>query len=237
MLTIGLDADDTLWHNESLYWETQEKYRDLLAPYHAPAWIDQKLYETEMRNLAHFGYGIKGFTLSMIETAIELTEGRVTGAEIAQVLGYAKAMLAAPVELLPDVAAVVETLAQRHPLLLITKGDLFDQEEKLARSGLGAHFQHVEIVRDKDAGVYAQILAKHGIAPAEFVMVGNSVRSDILPALQVGAQAVHIPYAITWAHEDGEVAATPGNGYHHLTSIRELPALVERLNGAGAAAV
>jgi putative hydrolase of the HAD superfamily len=233
MLTIGFDADDTLWHNESLFAGTQEKYRELLAPYHSAEWIDRKLYETETRNLAHFGYGIKGFALSMVETAIELTEGRITGSEIQQILDLAKAMLQAPVELLPGVADVIPTLAEMHSLLLITKGDLFDQESKIARSGLAEHFAKVEIVREKEPAVYAAILARYHIDPAHFLMVGNSVRSDILPVLAIGGRAAHIPYAITWQHEAAAAPETTTNGFYHLASIHDLPVLVEQLSAAG----
>jgi len=226
MLTIGFDADDTLWHNEAIFSMTQEKFRELLAPYHDRAWIDAQLYATEMRNVAHFGYGIKGFTLSMIETAVELTEGRISGHEIARILAFAKEMLAAPVELLPGAAAVVSELARDYRLLLITKGDLFDQETKLARSGLGDRFHQVEIVREKDAAVYAAILDRHGVAPHDFLMVGNSLRSDILPVLAVGGQAAHVPYAITWQHEAAAQPASETPGFYALTSITEVPALV-----------
>ena len=229
MLTIAFDADDTLWHNESLYSAIQEKFRELLAPYHAPNWIDAKLLATEKRNVTHFGYGIKGFTLSMVETAIELTEGRISGHEIAHILGFAKEMLAAPVELLPGAADVVDQLGRDRRLLLITKGDLFDQETKLARSGLGGHFQQVEIVHEKDAAVYAAILDRHGIAPGDFLMVGNSLRSDILPVLAVGGQAAHVPYAITWQHEAADQPAPDTPGFYALASIADVPALVARL--------
>lgn len=228
---IGFDADDTLWHNESLFSLTQEKFRTLLAPYHSVEWIDRTLYATELRNLAHFGYGIKGFTLSMIETAVELTEGRISGSEIGQILEFGKGMLAAPVELLPGVPEVVPQLAQLLPLILITKGDLFDQESKLARSGIGEHFTHIEIVREKDANVYATILARYGIAPEEFLMVGNSLRSDILPVLTIGGRAVHIPYAITWGHEAADAPEPATNGFHHLASLVDLPALIQTLSG------
>lgn len=226
MWTIGFDADDTLWHNESLYSSTQTRFRELLTPYHDAEWIDRTLYATEMRNLAQFGYGIKGFTLSMIETAVELTEGKISGSEIQQILNLGKEMLMAPVELLPHVADVVADLAETYPLVLITKGDLFDQETKLARSGLGDHFRHVEIVSEKDAAAYSGVLRKYGIAPTQFAMVGNSLRSDILPVLEVGARAVHIPYAITWQHE--AAAAPDADGFYTLDSIAQLPELLER---------
>ena len=229
MLAIGFDADDTLWHTEYLYSLTQEKFRAILAPYHDAEWIDAQLYATEMRNVTHFGYGVKGFTLSMIETAVELTEGRISGREIGQIVGFAKEMLAAPIELLPGAAEVVADLGRDHRLLLITKGDIFDQESKLARSGLGDAFDHVEIVRDKDAAVYTGTLARYGIAAADFLMVGNSLRSDILPVLAVGVHAAHVPYAITWQHELADQPAPGTPGFHTLTSITEVPALAARL--------
>ena len=234
MFTIGFDADDTLWHNESLFSLTQAKFRDLLAPYtepqrHDDGWIDRQLYATETRNLTHFGYGIKGFTLSMIETAIELTEGRISSREIQTILDFGRTMLAAPVELLPGVAEVVAELAASYPLLLITKGDLFDQESKIARSGLVEHFRAVEIVHEKSTTTYATLLKQQGVAPADFLMVGNSVRSDVLPVLEIGGRAVHIPYTITWQHESAELPVAEDSCYH-LTAITELPALVAEFN-------
>ncbi|NWJ39420.1 MAG: HAD family hydrolase [Geothrix sp.] len=221
---LAFDADDTLWHNETHYAECQEAFRDLLRAYHDDAWIDARLHDTEMRNLHHYGYGIKGFTLSMIETALELTEERLDGAGIRRVVELGKAMLSKPVEPLPGVAEVLQELSTSFDLMVITKGDLFDQETKLARSGLGPHFSKVEIVSEKDEAAYAAILTRHGLAPGSFTMVGNSVRSDILPVLALGARAVHIPYALTWAHE---AVATPLEApFPVLESIRELPALL-----------
>lgn len=222
--TLAFDADDTLWHNETLYAETQEAFRALLRPYHEDAWIDARLHEAEMRNLRHYGYGIKGFTLSMIETALELTEDRLDGTGIRQVVELGKAMLARPVEPLPGVADVLQELSSAFDLMLITKGDLFDQETKLAKSGLGGHFSKVEIVSEKDRVTYAAILERHGIPPAAFTMVGNSVKSDILPVLELGGRAIHIPYHVTWAHE--VVAPPAGARFPVLGSIRELPALL-----------
>lgn len=199
--TIGFDADDTLWHNETLYTMTQARFRDLLSGYHDTEWIDRKLYETEMANLHRFGYGIKSFTLSMIETAIALTEGRVTGHEVQQIIDAAKEMQSSPVEPLPCVPETLAYLSGRYPLILITKGDLFDQESKLARSGLSGYFDAVEILTEKDEDAYRRILDAHGIPPERFLMVGNSVRSDILPVKALGAEAVYIPYETTWEHE------------------------------------
>jgi putative hydrolase of the HAD superfamily len=226
---IAFDADDTLWHNETLFTVTQERFRDLLTPYQSTEFIDRTLFATEMRNLSHFGYGIKGFTLSMIETAIELTEGRIAGAEIGRILELGREMLRAPVELLEGVAETVAELSQEYDLMVITKGDLFDQESKLARSGLGAYFSRIEIVSEKNRATYETIVRKHGIAPERFLMVGNSIKSDILPVVAIGARAVHIPYHITWEHERVEVTAEHEGGYLRLEHVGELPALVRTL--------
>ena len=206
---IAFDADDTLWHNETLFTLTQSGFRDLLAPNLLRPWTGAELYATELRNLQHFGYGIKGFTLSMIETAIELTGGAVPAAVIRQIIDLGKAMLVAPVELLEHVAEVIPALAAVAPLLLITKGDLFDQEMKIARSGLADHFRDIEIVSDKTQQSYSALLAKYGVLPERFLMVGNSLRSDIVPVIALGGRAVYIPYQITWAHEEVAREALP----------------------------
>jgi len=210
---IAFDADDTLWHTERLYAETQVRFRRLLAQYHSPEWIDERLYQTEMRNLQHFGYGLKAFTLSMIETAVELTEGRIPGREIQMIIDFAKEMLNAEVQLLEYAAETVARLAAAHALMLITKGDLFDQEAKIARSGLARHFRYIEIVSDKTRESYEALLKKHAVAPEHFLMIGNSLRSDILPVLALGGCAVYIPYHVTWAHE---VAEPPPTGQASL---------------------
>ena len=219
---IAFDADDTLWHNETLFQETEKEFASLLAEYHAEKWIRERLFATEMKNLRHFGYGIKGFTLSMIETAIELTEGRVSGPQIQTILGWGHAMLQAPVSLLDGVHETIVDLSSKHRLMLLTKGDLFDQESKLARSGLGEHFTAVEIVSDKNARTYAKVMERHAIRPDRFLMVGNSLRSDILPALDAGAAAVHIPYVTTWAHEDVSEELLAGKTFTQLENIRAL---------------
>lgn len=198
---IAFDADDTLWHNESLFTITQDKYKKLLSKYHSEEWIDQRLFDTETENIQHFGYGVKGFTLSMIETAIELSEGRITGAEINQIIEFAKVMLKSPIELLEGVADTIERLSKTHDLMIITKGDLFDQESKIARSGLADYFSKIEIVKEKDDAIYQKILDRHKIDKDKFVMVGNALKSDILPVLRIGASAIHIPYHTTWARE------------------------------------
>jgi putative hydrolase of the HAD superfamily len=226
---IAFDADDTLWHTEALYVGTQDRFRQLLAPYHSAEWIDKKLFDTEMRNLRLFGYGIKGFTLSLIETAIELTEGRISGAEIQGIIDLARGMLEAEVRLLDGVAEAVAALAQRFPLMIITKGDLYDQETKIARSGLGPYFRHVEIVSDKTEASYAAVLKRYQVAPERFLMVGNSLRSDILPVVRLGGQAVHIPYALTWAHEMVTETQAGENSFLTVEHIGLLAPLVEVL--------
>jgi putative hydrolase of the HAD superfamily len=227
---IAFDADDTLWHNEPLYIEVQNRFKELLSSYHSAEWIDQKLYDTEMRNLAHFGYGIKGFTLSMIETAIELTEGRIRGSEIHKIIEFAREMLNTKLPLLEHVDDTLALLAQSHDLMIITKGDLLDQEAKITRSGLQEYITYFEVVSDKNHTSYASILTRHGIEPSRFLMVGNSLKSDILPVLELGGVAVYIPYAMTWTHENSIDRQLPQQGFYQLEHIGELPKLVQELN-------
>jgi len=224
---IAFDADDTLWHTERLYVEAQSEFRKLLARYDSP--VDEHLHRVEMRNLRHFGYGIKGFALSMIETAIELTGGRVSGADVLAIIDRAKRMLAADVELLAHVEEILRGLADSYPLMVITKGDLHDQESKIARSGLAHLFRHLEIVSDKTRESYDALLRRHGIAPDRFLMVGNSLRSDILPVLALGASAVYVPARLTWAHETAERPPAGQRGFHEIAHIGELPGLMEEL--------
>lgn len=229
---IAFDADDTLWHNETLYTMTQDRFKQLLSDYQSPEWIEERLYKTEMRNLTTYGYGIKGFTLSMIETAIELTEGRINGRQIQAIIDFAKEMLQAPVRLLDNVQPVLARLGKERHLMLITKGDLFDQESKIARSGLADYFTTVEIVSEKSEKVYRTLLSNQGIDPKQFLMVGNSLRSDILPVLALGGMAVHIPYHVTWAHEKITGQKEIQTGYFALEDIGQLPALVEEIDGS-----
>jgi putative hydrolase of the HAD superfamily len=219
---IAFDADDTLWHNESLYAATQDRFKDMLAPYHSPEMVEKALYETEMRNLQLFGYGIKAFALSMIETAIELTDGKISGQELKVVVDQARWMLETDIQVFEHVEEVLGELAGTHDLMLITKGDLLDQEGKIARSGLGDHFRYVEIVSDKTREIYATILARHQIDPPRFLMVGNSMRSDILPVLELGGQAVYIPHHLTWAHEHATPTEERHNGFYELEHIGQL---------------
>jgi len=203
--TIAFDGDDTLWHNEPLFWASTTRFQELLAPYSDAHSLSERLTATEIANLGLFGYGIKGFVLSMIETAIQVSDGRVPNSVIQEFIERGKDMLAHPVHLLDGVAdAVAAVRRDGYHLMLITKGDLFDQESKLARSGLADLFDAVEIVSEKDEGTYARLLGRHGLVAEQTVMVGNSVRSDILPMLAAGGWAVHVPYASTWIHERAE---------------------------------
>jgi len=230
---IGFDADDTLWHNERLYLEAQQKFAQLLAHYHDPEWVRQCLFETETRNMQHYGYGIKAFALSLIETAIELTEERISSREIQEIVGWAKLMLNAEVELLPGAAQVVPQLAQRYRLMVVTKGDLLDQERKIIKSGLEPCFSIIEVVSDKTPEIYRKLLDKHAVDPNRFLMVGNSLRSDILPVLGLGGSAVYVPYVTTWLHEAADEPGPSQAGYYPLRSLEELPSLLEQLEEKG----
>ena len=230
-LTIGFDADDTLWHNEVIFEQTHERYRALLAQYHDAATVDRTLFATEMRNLELYGYGIKGFTLSAIETAIELTGGQISAGEIRQLIQLGRDMLAHPVDLLEGVLETLVELAPRYRLVLITKGDLRDQERKLTKSGLARHFQHIEIVSEKNAEAYSRLFVRNGIKPERFLMVGNSLKSDIIPVLQLGGAGAHIPYHITWAAEQVAEPVDHLGRLFRLGNVRELPVVVESWAG------
>lgn len=221
---IAFDADDTLWRNEEIFIHAQDEFIRMLMPYHDESYIRSHLNTVQIENLENFGYGIKGFTLSMIETAITLTEGRVTGTEIHEIIQLSKCMLSSPVELLPNVEGVLSSLKGHFQLFVITKGDLLDQESKLARSGVADYFDVIEIVSDKNANAYEQILQRHNVSASNFLMVGNSMKSDILPVLDVGAQALHVPYHSTWTHE--EVTEDVLLNYPQLESLNDISELV-----------
>jgi len=201
---IGFDADDTLWQNEAFFRITQERFGALLAEHADPDHLAERLEAAERRNLGAYGFGIKGFVLSMIETAIEVTGERVPARVIRELIEAGQEMLAHPIHLLPHAFETVEALAGRYRLVLITKGDLIDQERKLAQSGLGALFDAVEIVSDKTRATYSSAFARHGTGPDEALMVGNSMKSDVLPALEAGAWGVHVPHDLTWGYEQAE---------------------------------
>lgn len=224
---IAFDADDTLWHNETLYHEILERFQTLLAGYVDAGVLEEALFQTEMRNLPYFGYGIKSYILSMVETAVEVTGGRVQASELGQLVDFARDMVQAEVRLLENVRDTVAALAERYDLMVITKGDLMDQEAKLVRSGLHEYFRYFETVPDKDVRRYSALLARYSVPAEKFVMVGDSMRSDVLPVLELGGTAIYVPYPVRWAHEAVEPPADAH--YHQLDHIGGLPALLDSL--------
>jgi putative hydrolase of the HAD superfamily len=225
LTTIGFDADDTLWQNETFYKLTEERFTSLLADHAAADHLSDRLREAEMRNLGHYGFGIKGFTLSMIETAIEVTNGRVPAETIAAILAAGREMLRHPVETLPHARETLEALAGDYRLVLITKGDLFDQERKLAASGLGELFDAVEIVSDKTTATYRRIFSRHGDGPERAMMVGNSLKSDVVPAIEAGGWGVFVPHELTWVLEHADEPSTAPR-FRKLPDLSGLPRLV-----------
>jgi putative hydrolase of the HAD superfamily len=226
---VALDADDTLWHNESIFHLTQDQYVDLLKDYGEPNHMKARLFEVELRNLRLYGYGVKSFTLSMIETAIDLTRGAVPAKTIAAIMDLGRAMLEHPVEPLPGVAETLQSLKNSYKLVVVTKGDLMNQEQKLARSGLGDYFHAIEIVSEKDASTYRRVVARQGVPAEDAVMIGNSMKSDVLPALEAGLWGIHIPYHITWAHEHAEPPADSPR-FAKLETIAEVPLWLKQRN-------
>lgn len=223
--TIGFDADDTLWQNEAFFRLTQDRFTALLSDYAEAAHLHDRLLAAERRNLGHYGFGVKGFTLSMIETAIEVTEGRVPASVIAEIMAAGREMLAHPIELLPHARDAVTALARDHRVILVTKGDLLDQERKLAQSGLGDLFDAVEIVSDKTPAVYGAIFARHGNGAARAMMVGNSLKSDVIPAITAGGWGVHVPHGLTWALEH----ADPPVGNPRFLTLGDLGELADKV--------
>ena len=228
---IAFDADDTLWQNESLYQSVESRFCAILGDYVDEESAKQFLLETEKRNIQLYGYGIKSFGLSLIEATIMLSQGEFESSKILPIIVHVKGMLTSGIELLDHALHSVECLAKDYPLMLITKGDVHDQERKLQESGLQASFQYVEIVPEKDEQLYARLLEKHNVKPHRFLMVGNSMRSDILPVLAIGAQAVYIPHVLNWQLEEASVPQEPIEEYHELTHIGELPALIKDVWG------
>ena len=226
--TIGFDADDTLWHNETIFVATHGRLCELLSVYHDADKVDATLNATEHRNLTRYGYGIKSFALSAIETAIELSDAQVSAEEIRRIIALAHDMLDHPVEILDGVPETVSSLAGDYHLIVITKGDLRDQSRKYQLSDLDPHFAELEVVTEKDPDTYANILQRHRVNPAEFLMVGNSIKSDILPVLDIGGHAAHVPYQHTWVLDKTD-RQPEGPRYHALDSIADLPGLLHRL--------
>lgn len=229
---IAFDGDDTLWHNERSYRAARERFREILAAagvVRSEEEIEARVNSTEVHNIRYYGYGVSSFALSLIETAIDLTEGRITGADLRDLIPLAKKMLTEDVELFPGAREAVTLLADAYPLALITKGDLLHQTSKVDRSGLRASFKAIEVVSHKTRGVYEEILERHGVGAAHFLMIGNSPRSDILPVLEAGGWAVYVPAELSWAHEHAEVPEDARGRFFETASLAQLPELVGRI--------
>jgi len=226
-MLIAFDADDTLWPNQPHFDQVEATFSRILARCGDHATLNARLYAIQRHNMQFYGYGAKALTLSMIETAIQLTDGTVTGAEIQQILDLGKDLLRFPIELLPGVAEVLPALRLRgHHLILLTKGDLFDQEAKLARSGLGELFDHVEVVSEKDAATYRRLFRRHQATPENFVMIGNSLKSDIVPVARLGYRAIYVPYHANWIHEHVPEAELAGVQFERVASLVEVLGLL-----------
>lgn len=228
LTTIGFDADDTLWQNERFFRITQDQFAALLADYAERDHLAERLLEAEKRNLGHYGFGIKGFVLSMIETALDVTEERVPASVVRQLIEAGQEMLRHPIELLSNAREAVETLAPDFHIILITKGDLLDQERKLAQSGLGDLFDGVEIVSEKTEAVYRDVFARHGAGVAAGLMAGNSLRSDVIPAIAAGGWGVFVPHALTWEVEH-DIPPEDHPRYRTIPDLGHLPELVRAL--------
>ena len=225
--TIGFDADDTLWQNEQFFRSSEKHFASLLAPYADIADLSGRLLAVEKRNLDSYGFGIKGFTLSLIETAVEVTEGTVPATVIAEILSAGREMLSHPVETLPYVTETLEQLTDHYKLVLITKGDLFDQERKLAQSGLGDFFDAVEVVSNKDKATYEHVFRRHGDGAEQSLMIGNSLKSDIVPAIEAGGWGIFVPHELTWVMEHVE-APVHDPRFRQIENLSELiPLLAE----------
>ncbi len=224
---IGFDADDTLWVNETYFREAEEAFGRLLSDYETPNKIDQELFKMEISNLPIYGYGVKAFILSMVQSALELSNYNVPNKTIEAILNIGKDMLEKPVELLDGVEEVLEVLSKKYRLILATKGDLLDQERKLEKSGLTNYFHHIEVLSDKQDVNYSKLLAHLDIEPSEFLMIGNSLKSDVLPLVSIGAHAVHVPFHTTWAHEEVTEKETNGKTYKTISTLRDVIKLLD----------
>ena len=219
---VGFDADDTLWVNETYFRDAELEFGKLLSPYETVNIIDQELFKKEMENLPLYGYGIKAFVLSMVEMALQLSNRRVSNETIDAILKIGKDMLNKPVELLEGVEKTLKTLSKQYRLILVTKGDLLDQERKLEKSGLAKYFHHIEVVSDKHEANYSNLLKHLDIQPSEFLMIGNSLKSDILPLINLNAHAIHVPFHTTWIHEQVKEEETNGKAYKTINSLLDL---------------
>lgn len=223
---IAFDADDTLWVNETYFREAERKFATLLSNYETPNKIEQELFQLEMKNLPYYGYGIKGFVLSMIETALELSNDTLPQSAIGDLLNIGKEMLDKPIELLAGVEEVLHSLHGQYKLIVATKGDLLDQERKLEKSGLINYFHHVEVMSEKKIPDYQKLTKHLDIAPQELLMIGNSLKSDILPLIAIGASAIHVPFHTTWTHEQVSEQDLLNSDYTTVSSIRDILALL-----------
>lgn len=224
---IGFDADDTLWVNETYFRDAELEFAKLLGGFETANKVDQELFKMEMKNLPLYGYGVKGFVLSMVEMALELSNYTISNKTIEQILNIGKQMLNEPVELLDGVEETLETLSKKYKLIVATKGDLLDQERKLEKSGLLDYFHHIEVLSDKKEENYSKLLKHLDINPSQFLMIGNSLKSDILPLININAQAIHVPFHTTWAHEQVTEKETNGKAYKTLKSLVDLPKLLK----------
>lgn len=219
---IGFDADDTLWVNETYFRDAENEFARLLSPYETANKIDQELFKKEMENLPLYGYGVKAFVLSMVESALEISNNQISHETIQKILNIGKTMIDKPVELLDGVEEVLENLSQNYRLILATKGDLLDQERKLEKSGLTDYFHHIEVLSDKKEDNYSKLLNHLDIKPSEFLMIGNSLKSDILPLVNIKAHAIHVPFHTTWIHEQVTEEETNGKAYKTVSSLRDI---------------
>jgi putative hydrolase of the HAD superfamily len=234
---VGFDGDDTLWHSQGYFDQAQAEFEAILGRYIdvADSGLHARILATEQANLALYGYGAKAMTLSMLETAVAITGGRIAGADIEAILALGREVLRHPVELLPGIRAAVEAVAAQHTVVLVTKGDLFHQERKVAQCGLADLFRRIEIVSEKDPATYARVLSEFKVAPARFAMVGNSLRSDIEPVLRLGGWGVHLPYASTWAHELETTLAADDPRMVVAATPAQVPAALARLRALAGA--
>jgi len=226
---IGLDADDTLWHNEQLYHQAKKKFAQILEKYSSSKEASLHLDQTEVRNIEHYGYGIKSFSLSMIETAVEVSNGQIDGDVIGELIAIAKQMLSADVDLVEGAKETLEKLSLKYDLMLITKGDSYEQERKIERSGITDYFRYLEVVGEKSEASYRKILGQYNLDPGRFLMVGNSLRSDILPVIRIGGMGVYIPNDQTWFHEHASQEEIGEVEYAELEQLSQLPDYLERL--------
>ena len=228
---VGFDGDDTLWHSEGFYQSAHAEFEAIVGRYVdlGDVRVHDQLLETERRNIRLFGYGAKGMTLSMVETAIAISGERISARDVHRLLDMGKEILAHPVELLPGIRAAVEAVAAEFAIVLITKGDLFHQEAKVARCGLAQLFQRIEIVSEKDARTYARVLGEFKLQPAQFAMVGNSLRSDIEPVVELGGWGVYMPYHVTWAHEAETSFAEDNKRLQRVAAAEQIPSALRHL--------